>query len=158
MSVMAARIRTAGAGRGALLVSLVVLAVFVYALWEIQTQWSTRSRLFGTVIAVPAIAVAAAQAIREARRRLPAAVPKEAAFTRSALAWATGFFALVWAIGFEATVPIFALAYLRLGSGESWAKAAVYAVATLLFVELLFVRLLHVPLPPGAIPLPGITS
>lgn len=157
MSVLAG-IRGAGAGRGALIVSVVVLAVFVYALWEIQTQWSTRSRLFGTVVAVPAIVIAAAQVIREARRRMPVSVPKEAAFDRSALAWAVGFFVLVWAVGFEPAIPIFALAYLRFAAGEGWAKAAAYAVVTLLFVELLFVRVLHVPLLPGVLPLPGITS
>jgi hypothetical protein len=39
----------------------------------------------------------------------------------------------------------------------SWPKAVGYAVIAWLFVELLFQRILHIPLPAGAIPLPAIT-
>lgn len=152
------RISSALAGRGGLIVALAVLAIFVYAAYEIQTGFATRARLFGQALVIPALTLAAAQVIREARRLgMRVEVPREAAFSRSALAWVAAFFVSLWTIGLVPAVPLFALVYLRFAAGEGWAKAAAYALAAWLFVELLFIRLLHVPLPGGAIPLPGIT-
>lgn len=144
-------------GRGSLLVAIAVLAIFAYAAYETQT-WSTRSRLFATTIAVPAIALALAQVVREARSlRTPAIVPPEAMVTRSAVVWAALFFVSLWMLGLLVTVPVFAVAYLRFSAKERWLHAAAYGFVAWLFVELVFVRLLHVPLPAGAIPLPVIT-
>jgi hypothetical protein len=144
-------------GRGALLVAIAVLAIFAYAAYETQT-WSTRSRLFATTIAVPALILAAAQVVREVRwLGVTRPVPPEAAVVRSALVWAAAFFVSVAVLGFALTVPLFAVAYLRFAAAERWPYAAAYGIAAWLFVQLLFVRLLHVPLPAGAIPLPAIT-
>lgn len=145
-------------GRGALLFSLATLAVFAYAAYEMNTGFSTRARLFGNVLIVPALVLATAQVVRELLRAGPRPVPPEAAFTRSAIVWGSGFFASLWALGLAVTIPLFALVYLRLAAGEAWPKAAAYAFGAWLFVEILFVRLLHVPLPGGAIPLPAITN
>jgi hypothetical protein len=145
-------------GRGALLFSLAVLAVFAYAAYEMNTGFSTRARLFGNAIIVPALVLAIAQVIREVLRARPRLVPPEAAFTRSAIVWGAGFFAALWALGLAITIPLFALVYLRLAAGEAWPKAAAYALLAWLFVELTFVRLLHIPLPGGAIPLPAIAN
>ncbi|MGH2473563.1 MAG: tripartite tricarboxylate transporter TctB family protein [Candidatus Limnocylindria bacterium] len=144
-------------GRGALLVALAVLAIFAYVAYETQT-WSTRSRLFATTIAVPAIALALAQVVREARSlRIPQIVPPEARLTRSAVVWAAAFFVSLAMLGLLATVPLFAVAYLKAAANERWLHAAAYGLVAWLFVELVFVRLLHVPLPAGAIPLPAIS-
>lgn len=145
-------------GRGALLFSLIVLAVFAYAAYEINTGFTTRSRLLANALIVPAVLLAIAQVVREIRRTLPLAVPVEATFTRSALVWAALFFVSMWALGLVITIPLFALVYLRLAAGEAWPKAAAYALVSWLFVQLLFDRLLHVPLPGGVIPLPGVTN
>lgn len=156
MSAMLGRI---GTGRyGGLAISIAVLAVFLYVGYETQT-WATRARLFATTLAAPAILLAAAQVIREARRAgIPRLVPPEAAFTRSAIVWAAAFFVSVAVIGLVPTIPLFAIVYLRLAAGAGWAKVAAYAVLAWLFVEVLFIRLLHIPLPAGAIPLPAITQ
>jgi hypothetical protein len=144
-------------GRGALLVAIAVLAIFAYAAYETQT-WSSRSRLFATTIAVPALALAAAQVLREIRvLGVVRPVPPEAAVVRSAVVWAAAFFVSLAMLGFALTVPLFALVYLRFAAGERLPYAAAYGIGAWLFVELLFVRLLHVPLPAGAIPLPAIT-
>ena len=144
-------------GRGALLMAIAVLAVFVYVAYETQT-WSTRSRLFATTIAVPAIALALAQVVREARAAgVPRIVPTEARVTHSALVWATAFFVSLWMLGLLVTVPLFTVTYLRFAAGERWPYAAAYALVALLFIVLVFDRLLHIPLPAGAIPLPAIT-
>lgn len=156
---MSALVGRFASGRyGALVISLVVLAVFLYVAYETQT-WATRARLFATTLVVPAIVLAAAQVIREARRAgVPRPAPPEAAFTRSAIVWAAAFFVSLAVIGLVPTIPLFAVAYLRLAAGEGWAKAVAYAVVAWLFVEVLFVRVLHIPLPAGAIPLPAITQ
>jgi uncharacterized membrane protein len=145
-------------GRGALLFSLGVLVVFAYAAYEMNTSFTTRSRLLGNVLIVPALLLAIAQVVREVRRAHPLPVPEEAAFTRSALGWAVAFFVSLWAIGLAITITLFSVVYLRLAAGEAWPKAVAYGFAAWLFLELLFVRLLHVPLPGGAIPLPGVTN
>lgn len=144
-------------GRGALVFSLAVLAVLAYAAYEINTGFTTRARLFANVVVVPALVLAAFQVVREARRALPLLVPPEAAVTRSALIWAAAFFVSMWTIGFQPTIPLFAFVYLRVAAGEAWPKAAAYSAIAWLFVEVLFVRLLHISLPAGAIPLPAIT-
>ena len=145
-------------GSGALIFSVAVLVVFAYAAYEMNTGFSTRARLFGNALIVPALVLAALQVVRELRRARPLLVPPEAAFSRSALAWGVAFFAVLWAIGLAATIPLFAFVYLRWAAGEAWPKAAAYAIVAWLFVEVSFVRLLHVPLPGGAIPLPGIAN
>jgi hypothetical protein len=145
-------------GRGALLFSVLVLALFAYAVYEINTSFTTRSRLFGNALIVPALVLAVAQVVRELRRVAPLAVPAEAAFTSSAVAWAAAFFVSLWALGLAITIPLFAIVYLRVAAMEAWPKTALYALAAWLFVELVFNRLLHVPLPGGVIPLPGVTN
>ncbi|HKY50668.1 MAG TPA: tripartite tricarboxylate transporter TctB family protein [Candidatus Limnocylindria bacterium] len=149
---------TALDGRGALLFSLVMLVVFAYAAFEMNTSFTTRARLLGNALIIPALVLAVLQVARELRRTRPSVVPPEAAFTRSALAWAAAFFVSLWALGLVITIPLFAIIYLRLAAREAWPKAALYAIVALLFVQLVFERLLHVPLPGGAIPLPGITN
>lgn len=148
--------RGALARGGALLFSLAVLAVLAYAAFEINTGFTTRARLFANAIVVPALVLGAFQVVREARRVVPLPAPPEAAVTRSAFIWAVAFFVSMWTIGLQLTIPSFALAYLRLAAGESWPKAVAYALIAWLFVELTFVRTLHIPLPAGAIPLPAI--
>lgn len=145
-------------GRGALLFSVAVLLVFAYAAYEMNTSFTTRSRLFGNALIVPALVLAIVQFVRELRRAHPLLVPEEAAFTRPALAWAVAFFVSLWALGLAITIPLFSVVYLRLAAREAWPKAVAYAFGAWLFVDLTFNRLLHVPLPGGLIQLPGLTN
>jgi hypothetical protein len=145
-------------GRGALLFSLLVLLVFAYAAYEMNTSFTARARLLGNTLIVPALLLAIAQVVRELRRVHQLQVPPEAAFTHPALAWAAAFFVCLWALGLAITIPLFSLLYLRLAATEAWPKAAAYAFGAWLFVDLTFNRLLHVPLPGGLIPLPGLTN
>ena len=141
---------------GSLIVAALLLVVFVYALYEVQT-WSTRSRLFATTITIPAIALAVVQVAREARRLdVIRSVPIEAVVGRSAIAWFAGFFAGLWLIGLMYTIPLFSAAYLRFGAGEALAKFAAYAAVASAFAYLLFIRFLHIPLPTGVLPLPAV--
>ena len=152
------RALTALDGRGALLFSVGVLVVFAYAAYEMNTSFTTRARLLGNALIVPAVLLAVTQVVRELRRSQRLAVPQEAVFTRSALGWTAAFFASLWALGLAITIPLFSFIYLKLAAREAWPKAAAYALAVWLFIDVLFNRLLHVPLPGGVIPLPGVTN
>lgn len=140
--------------RGGVVIAACVALAFLYTAFEAQTVWSQRSRLFGYVLLAPALVLAVVQLVREIRAwraGAPVAVPKEAAFSRDALAWFAGFFASVWLIGMLATVPLYSLGYLRLAAREPWTRALLLALIALAFVYVLFVNLLHVPLPKGVI-------
>ena len=69
----------------------------------------------------------------------------------SALGWMAVFFGLLWVVGALVTVPLFALVYLLVVSRESIVTTGVYALVSWAFVYGLFDRLLHVPLPAGAL-------
>ena len=73
----------------------------------------------------------------------------------SALGWMAAFFALLWLVGALIAVPLFAALYLLVISRESAVLSGVYALASWAFVYGLFDRVLHVPLPAGAL-LPGV--
>ena len=68
----------------------------------------------------------------------------------SAVGWMAAFFVMLWLLGALVTVPLFTVMYL-LASRESPVMAGCYAVAAWMFVYGLFDRLLHVPLPAGAL-------
>jgi TctA family transporter len=70
---------------------------------------------------------------------------------RAGLAWMAMFFLMFWTLGALVTVPLFAVLYLRLVSRQPALPVCVYAAASWAFVYGLFVRLLHVPLPPGVV-------
>jgi hypothetical protein len=61
--------------------------------------------------------------------------------------WLAGFIALVASIGFLPAIALFVFIYMWLGFGESWLKAAIFAVATVLFCWTVFDRGLAVPWP-----------
>ena len=69
----------------------------------------------------------------------------------SALGWMAAFFVMLWLLGSLVAVPLFALIYLLLVSRESMLLAGSYALVSWAFVYWLFDRLLHVPLPSGAL-------
>jgi hypothetical protein len=51
--------------------------------------------------------------------------------------------------GFLIWIPFYILLYLRIQATLSWLKSLIYAIGTLLFVYLLFVRLFEIRLYPG---------
>ncbi len=138
---------------GHVLFALVMLALFAYVLFE-TARLSARAQQFPIATALPAIALAAVQVVRELRAaaRGRADAPVEGAVALSALAQFSVFFAAVALFGLLAAVPLFSLLYLRVFAGESWVRSAVYAAVAWAFTLAVFVTLLHVPLPAGIIP------
>jgi hypothetical protein len=70
---------------------------------------------------------------------------------RAAAGWMAAFFLMFWLLGALVTVPLFALVYLVVVSHQSAVAAGVYALVSFAFIYGLFVELLHIPLPPGAL-------
>jgi hypothetical protein len=70
---------------------------------------------------------------------------------RYAASWMAAFFLMFWLFGALVTVPLFALAYLRAVASQSAIVSCSYALLSWAFVYGLFVRLLHIPLPPGVL-------
>ncbi len=54
-------------------------------------------------------------------------------------------------LGFLVFIPIYILCYLHFQAAYTWLRSAIYAAATWLFVDLLFVRLFEIRLYPGMI-------
>lgn len=145
--------------RGALIVSVGILAVLAYVAYETQVEWSTRARLFASVIIVPAFALALVQLVREVRAQemsVEHPIPAEAVFNRRAIAWFAGFFGALWLVGLLATVPVYTALYLRAEARLPWHLAALVAAGAWAAVWALFVNILHVPLPRGVLMIPAI--
>lgn len=68
-----------------------------------------------------------------------------------AIGWMASFFAALWLLGALVAVPLFAVVYLRVVSRASVTVIAGYAFVAWAFVYLLFIRLLHIPLPAGVV-------
>jgi hypothetical protein len=63
--------------------------------------------------------------------------------------WTAGFMVLILLVGFTIAVPLFILLYLKLAGGENWILTLVFTFFSWAFIEGLFDRLLHIPLPQG---------
>lgn len=139
---------------GAVVVAVGLVVFFAYALYETQT-WSTRSRTYGIGVAalglLLALSLLGRQTIRWRRSGAAAIAPPEygTPVEIRSVAWAAGFFASIWLVGLIGSVPLFSAAYLRLAARTSWLVIALYATIATSFIYLLFVYLLHIPLPTG---------
>lgn len=139
---------------GTVVVAIGIVIFFAYALYETQT-WSARSRTYGIGVAalgfVLALSMLAREVLRQRRpgSRTAAAPDYGTPVGLRSVAWAAGFFASILLVGLVGSVPLFSAAYLRLAARTSWLVIALYAATATAFVYLLFVYLLHIPLPTG---------
>ncbi len=69
--------------------------------------------------------------------------------TLNIFGWIIGFFIAIWLVGFNLSGPLCTFIYLKIGAREKWPISIILAVATGVFVYVLFDQLLHVPFPPG---------
>jgi hypothetical protein len=144
--------------------ALVLMAVFAYATVT-AVSYPEGAKLFPLAIAIPSLALAAVLAVISLRSRAtpvepkppdpdddPTLTPEERTRRTAAIAlWILGIFAAVYLLGFLVAIPISALAYLRFAARESWATSAGVAVVCWAMVFGVFDRLLHLPLPAGAL-------
>jgi hypothetical protein len=60
-----------------------------------------------------------------------------------------GFFVVFFFFGFSFAVPLFVFLYPKLAGGLGWVLSATLTLGAWLFIETIFNRLLHLPLPAG---------
>lgn len=148
--------RTRFAGYGHTAIAAAALLVLVYVGWDMTATWSERSRLLGTALLLPALALAVATLVREARRgRDVIPTPEEARTTVDAFVALAAFMASVFVFGLLVTIPAFTILYLRYVAREPWWLAVLYAAAALTFAYVIFSQGLHVSLPGGLFGLLG---
>jgi TctA family transporter len=142
------------------LFTLLVVAVVAGALWE-SRNFGFRPGLFPWVVGFSVLALGilllaldAARAPTGPERGLQdsaSAIPAPVVFRRTAgiLGWITGYVAAIWLLGFALAGPLCTFLSLKLGSRERWPITLAMTAGVWVFIEVLFVRTLHVPLPAG---------
>ena len=134
--------------------ALALAVVFAVAAY-LALSWSEIARLFPLAVAVPGLILALLAIVLPARTE-PAEpdeeeLPRRELVRRTALtiAWILGFFAAVYLLGFLISIPLGAVAYMRVIGSERWTTTSAVAAGCWAFIYALFDRLLHVPLPRG---------
>jgi hypothetical protein len=67
----------------------------------------------------------------------------------SGIAWLGVLLAMIFVLGFMITVPLFVFLFLRLHGKITWLLSVALAIGAVLFVEIIFRRLLDYTLYPG---------
>ena len=156
--------RSNGRDNKALLFTLLVAAVGFWALLQ-TAGWPVKAWLYPRVITIPLVALALVESAlvlrgREAQEAEPVpdiemdtSVDPSVATRRtlSVSLWIGGMLAAVLLVGFQIAVPAFVFAYMRFAGREGWVLSIALALVAVLVFHLLFVTMLHLPLPPGVI-------
>jgi hypothetical protein len=137
--------------------------VFVYQAYE----WRMQARLYPFVIGIPMIILAIIQVIFDLKGieskaddgaapvdfQMSRTVPPDVAFKRTLniFGWFFGFFFGCWLVGFTITIPVMVFSYMYFHGKEKLWLSATLTVIALIFFYSLFVRLLNLPFPDGAI-------
>lgn len=134
--------------------ALALAAIFAVAVY-LAFEWAEMARLFPLAVAVPGFILALLAIVLPARTE-PAELeaeelPRDELVRRTAItiAWIFGFFAAVYLLGFLISIPLGAVAYMRIIGRERWGTTLGVAGGCWAFIYALFDRLLHVPLPTG---------
>lgn len=132
------------------------LAIVFAAAAFMALAWSEIARLFPLAVAVPGLILALLAIVLPPRTEAAdpddeEELPRRELVRRTAItiAWVLGFFAAVYLLGFLISIPLGAVAYMRIIGRERWVTALAVAAACWALIFLLFDRLLHVPLPKG---------
>jgi hypothetical protein len=143
--------------------ALVFFCVFVYQ----AKDWRMQARLYPYVIGIPMIILALIQVILDLKGYEPkqaddaapvdiqrtVTVAPEIAFKRTVntFGWFFAFFFGCWFVGFSITIPVIVFSYMYFhGKEKLWLASTLTAVAFVFYYSL-FVRLLNLPFPDGAV-------
>jgi len=143
--------------------ALVFFCVFVY-----QAQdWRLQARLYPYAIGIPMIILAIIQVIldlkgyvaKQADDATPVDIQRtttvapEIALKRTLITfgWFVGFFLGCWLVGFTIAIPIIVFSYMFFQGKEKFVLSAVLTLIAFIFYWSLFVKLLNLPFPEGAL-------
>jgi hypothetical protein len=143
--------------------ALVFFCVFVYQAFD----WRLQARLYPFAIGIPMIVLALIQVILdlkgyEAKPSDDAApvdiqrtttVAPDVAFKRTVttFGWFVGFFIACWLVGFTIAIPVVVFSYMFFQGKEKFVLVSILTVIAFGFYWMLFVKLLNLPFPDGAI-------
>ena len=153
--------------RPAALFSLIVLIFFCVFVYEAK-EWRMQARLYPFAIGIPMLIFAIVQFILDLKgvkaKHSTDGAPMDFQFqqtdvsqqdvrkrTITMFAWMFGFFAMIWLVGYVIAIPLMVFCYLKFQSNESWRLSVTLTVIAFLFFYFLFVRLLTLPFPDGAL-------
>jgi Tripartite tricarboxylate transporter TctB family len=144
------------------LLALGVALVAGYAVYA-SLSWPYRAALFPRVIGIPLLLIALVEMFLSAfsaeekteghavdfeiTKDIDPAVARKR--TLAIFLWVVAFFILILLLGFPIAVPLFVFLYIKVAGGESWTLSISLAFFSWIFIEGLFDRLLHIPLPQG---------
>lgn len=154
--------------RSELLFCFFLLVVLAGALW-VSLGWSQRAGLFPWIALVPTLALTIWQLVDDARGKttppttvvgdegdeteLEAELPPGVMARRGAqtVGWIGAFFLAMVLLGFAIGGGLLSALYVRFAAHERWRVSIVYGVVAYLLLEVLFHRLLSIPLPDGLV-------
>lgn len=146
--------------------ALVFFCVFVY----LAQDWRLQARLYPWAIGFPMIVLALIQVIldlRGVKAKEPSSgdpvTPMDFQFTKEIdpatakkraivmFTWLVGFLGLIWFLGFPIGIPVMMFSYLRFQGKESLLTSIILTAIAWAGFYGLFVKLLTLPFPEGAI-------
>ena len=148
------------------LFSLIVLIFFCVFVYEAK-EWRMQARLYPFAIGIPMIILAIIQVILDLKGieskqddnaapvdiQRTTTVEPAIAFKRTVtmFSWFFGFFFGCWLVGFSVTIPVITFSYMYFQGKEKLLLSVTLTAIAFLFYYFLFVRLLNLPFPDGAI-------
>ncbi len=143
--------------------ALIFFCVFVYQ----ASDWRLQARLYPYAIGIPMIILALIQVILDLKGYVPkqsddaapvdfqqtTTVAPEIAFKRTVVmfSWFVGFFIACWLVGFTIAIPLVVFSYMFFQGKEKFVLVSILTVIAFVFYYSLFVKLLNLPFPDGAI-------
>jgi hypothetical protein len=139
-----------------------VALVAAYAVYA-SIGWPRRAALFPRVIGVPLFFLALGEMLLSVcgRAETKEGYAVDFEFTKgieptlarkrtlAIFLWVVGFFLAILLLGFPVAVPLFVFLYMKLAGGERWTLSLALTLFSWMFIEGLFDRLLHIPMPQG---------
>jgi cytochrome b561 len=147
-------------GHLAALAIIGLAAIFVYE----ARGWKLEARLYPWIVGIATLVLAVIHLMLELRRgrveptETPGVVDSETAAggdprfrVAGVFAWSLGLLGGIWLLGFGIGVPLFLFFHLKAQSREGWGLSLGLAGVAGVTFWYVFDRLLHVPLPGGAL-------
>lgn len=154
--------------RPAALFTLVVLIFFCVFVYQAK-DWRMQARLYPWAIGIPMLICAVVQFILDLKgvktkesssdgapmdfQFQQADIPDDVARKRTItmFAWMFGFFAMIWLVGYVIAIPMMVFGYLKFQSSEKWGLSIMLTAIAFVAFYALFVKLLNLPFPDGAL-------
>ena len=136
---------------------IIMTAVCLY----LARDWNSMTALFPRVVGFPMLALTIAILaldIRNGRRQAKeGAADDDTEFNTTTLryikyfAWLIGFVVLIWAIGIVYAMPIYIFSYMKIEGKYGWLRCGMFAIATTIFITILFEYAFRVAWPEAAL-------